>query len=153
MNRGNDPELHVDGNVFGRERAFIAFNVNSGIPGNATIESATLTLCMQDLLALAAGRTHAIYRVTGGWDDNAVTWSNQPAFVGSATDSVTVPLVMSCMDFDVTADVQAWTDGAPNLGWVLKDATETGGLTYVAYASSEHGTPSQRPTLTVTYIP
>jgi hypothetical protein len=151
VNHGAETSLHVDGNASARERSLIAFNVNSSVSASATIQSATLTVCMQTIVSAAVGRTHGVYRITGDWDEMTATWNNFPTFNSTATDTITVPLLTQCVDFDVTADVQAWTDGTPNYGWLLKDATEVGGLTGVQYASKEHATQSQRPRLTITF--
>ena len=151
-NHGGETELLVDGNASAALRGLVLFNVSSGVPGSATIQSATLTLCMKNIVSLAVGRTHQVYRVTGAWAELSVTWNNIPTASGSATDSIVVPLTTTCVDFDVTSDVQAWTDGsASNFGWMLKDA-ETGGATTVDYGARE-GTADDRPQLTITFVP
>jgi hypothetical protein len=150
-NHGSETLIHIDGNASARERSLIAFNANSGVPSNASILSATLTVCMQNIVSAAVGRTHGVYRITADWDEMTATWNNVPTFNATASSTITVPLVAQCVDFDVTADVQSWTDGASNYGWMLKDATEVGGLTGVEYASKEHATQSQRPRLTITF--
>lgn len=143
----------VDGNAAGAKRSLVQFNVSSGVPGNATIQSATLTLCMRNIVSLAVGRTHSVHRVTSSWGETTATWNNIPTFSGTASSSIVVPLLAGCVDFDVTADVQAWTDGsASNFGWMLKDAAETGGATTVNYGARE-GVAADRPQLTITFVP
>ena len=54
----------------------------------------------------------------------------------------------------LTADVQAWLDGAaPNYGWLIRRDEESGSGNAVRFASRTNGTPSQRPALIVTYTP
>jgi len=148
---GSETLLHVDANGAAAERTVIEFNVNSGIPGGAQIQSATLTLCMQNIVALAVGRTHQLHLVTGAWNESTVTMNTAPTFSSTVTASVTVPATAQCVTFDVAGDVQAWVDGTPMEGWVLKDASENAGNTGVFYASREHGTSAQQPRLTVTF--
>lgn len=109
---------------------------------------------MTNILSLAVGRTHNIYEITTAWSEGSASWSSMPAFAAAITDSVTVPLVAGCVTFDVQTDVQAWVNGQPAHGWLIKDSAETaGGLTAVDYAASEHGTAALRPRLTITYVP
>jgi hypothetical protein len=154
QNHGSETLLHIDAAGSSAERSLLLFNVDSGIPGDATVQSATLTICMQNLLAAAAGRTHVLHLVTSPWTELGATWNSIPTFSASSTDTITVPLLVGCVDFDVTADVQGWIDDDENNGWLLKDQSESAaGLAGVEYASREHGTPSQRPSLSVTFIP
>jgi len=149
---GSETELHVDANAMGSERTLVAFNISSGVPGDATIESATLTLCMRNILALSVGRTHMLYRVTTAWQESTASWNSLPSVETAATDAITVPLITQCVDFDVTADVAAWQAGTANYGWMLRDSSENGGLTGVNYGSRE-GAAADRPVLTIVFIP
>ena len=143
----------VDGNAAGAARALVQFGVTSAVPGGSTVQSATLTLCMRNIVAAAVGRSHVLYRVTSAWGELSATWNSIPTIAGTATDSIVVPLTATCVNFDVTADVQGWIDGsASDFGWMLEDATETGGLTTVNYGARE-GVSADRPQLTITFMP
>jgi hypothetical protein len=107
---------------------------------------------MQNILSLAVGRTHDVHRVTTPWDESSVTWNTMPAFQVGVGDTITVPLVTGCVDFDVTVDVQVWVQSVPNEGLLVMDSAEgAGALTAVEYAARNFSPNSQRPTLTVTY--
>ena len=85
-----------------------------------------------------------------------MTWTTFPSFSGSIVDSVSVPLLIGCVDLDVTSDVQQWVSGSgqTNDGWTVKDSNEAAGaVAGVDYASREFGTAGQRPKLTIVYTP
>ena len=154
-NYGNDTLLHVDPVNGAFERVLVRFDVTS-IPNGSTVESATLTMCMQNILSLAVGRTHGLHRMSGSWTEAGVTWNNAPSFSGGVDDTISVPLLVGCVNFDVTNDVDQWANGSggSNDGWMVMDENEgAGGPTAVDYASSEHGTAGQRPRLIVVYTP
>lgn len=151
---GSEATLHVDPLSSGVERALLQFDVLSAVPSGADIESAEMTVCMTNILTLAVGRTHNLHQVTNAWSEGSASWSNMPAFAAAISDSLNVPLVASCVTLDVTADVQAWVNGQPDYGWILKDNSEgSGGLAGVEYASSENGSAANRPELKISYTP
>ena len=94
------------------------------------------------------------------WDNDS-TWNN----VGSANDGVnpttgdeastaeltfTTGAVGDIRTLDVTASVRFWhTNGGPNYGWSMHDTGDDG----YQFNSSEATTVSQRPRLTVNYVP
>jgi hypothetical protein len=151
---GSEATLHVDPVASGIERALLQFDVLNTVPPNADIESAELTVCMTNILTLAAGRTHNLHQITTGWSEGSASWSNMPGFAAAITDSINVPLFTGCTTLDVTADVEAWVSGQPTHGWLIKDSNEGAGtLTGVEYASREHGSAASRPQLKITYTP
>ena len=126
------------------------------VPSNATVESATLTLCMQNILSLAVGHTHGLHKISNPWTEASVNWNTMPSFSGGVEATISVPLLVGCVNFDVTNDVEQWVagSGGSNEGWMVMDESEgAGGLTGVEYASSEHGNAGQRPRLTIVYTP
>src|SRR2546426_5963937 len=56
------------------KRALIRFSL-TGIPSNATIQSATLRLFVVD----RSNQSGSIQRVNGSWSESTTTWSNAPA--------------------------------------------------------------------------
>src|SRR5437870_4799249 len=56
------------------KRALIRFSV-TGIPSNATIQSATLRLFVVD----ESNQSGSVQRVNGSWSENTTTWNNAPA--------------------------------------------------------------------------
>lgn len=128
------------------------------IPSGAQIMGARLTLNIAN--GILAPGTVSVHTMLTGWDESS-TWNDfsgdgisangieadasgvdLPAHsgVGGTTDLLTT---------DVTAAVQAWSDGdQPNLGWVFLSAAND----LWAFLSSETGT-FQRPRLAVAFRP
>lgn len=115
------------------------------IPPGARIVSATLSLSQVD-----AGSVLNVHRMLIPWDQANVTWN-------SLVDGVSADGVEAVTTFDtttagglgaldVTASLQAWSDGQANNGWVFL-STGTDG---VDMASSESASPPQ---LSVVYVP
>jgi len=95
----------------------------------------------------SAGRVIAVHRADPAenpqWTPAGLTWSNQPAFVGTAVTS-SAPAAPGVQTWDVTAHT-AVLMGGPNNGFVLKDATEgQNGQTLQQYdeQSTAGGTPA-----------
>jgi hypothetical protein len=153
-NYGAQTEMSVDGDPTQTNRAFVQFDV-AGIPGGSTVDHATLKLCFaSDPGAGAVGHIHELRRVTSDWTETGVTWTNQPTVSATVSASITVPSGAQCVSFSVTADVQAWVDGATNYGWRLADLNEvTPGSYLTTYAARTYGAPGQTPQLVVPYSP
>jgi hypothetical protein len=120
------------------------------IPADAQIVSATLTLRTID-----PGDTVEFHRMLTDWSD-VNTWnfftdglSADGVEMLSDVDAVFTPeLPIPRVDaIDVTASVQAWSDGMPNHGWGIIPTGPDGWL----FQSSESTVISNRPLLTVTY--
>jgi hypothetical protein len=73
--------------------------------------------------------------------------------VGSETvavaDAARTTELIASTTFDVLPSLQAWADGASNLGWVFLNDGPDG----MEFRSSEYGTVAVRPMLTVTFTP
>jgi hypothetical protein len=150
-NQGNATTLDVRAAPNGIRRTFVRFDLGTcSIPASALVTTADLMLFMYD--APPASRTYLAHRVTGAWTETGVTWANQPATVAAATASVTTGTTANVTrTWDVTADVQAFVDGTTNLGWRLRDETESAPVRLGSFRSTEHGNASERPVLEVTY--
>ncbi len=134
-------------------RTFIRFDT-SGIPAAATVFGASLRLYMSS--DPGASRSYDAHRVTGApaWAEGAITWDNQPAVAGSATDTQLTGTANNVwIEWDVTVDVQNFINlSQSNYGWRIKDQAESSGTNRQAtFRSQEYGTASQRPQLVVTY--
>lgn len=114
-------------------RGFITFtDLFEELPPGAVINSAKLRLHASSIRAGecsdTANRVYDLYRVTGYWSKNAVTWNNQPSYSSSKTHSLTRSPKMNVnvwWEFDVTNDVLGFYAGThPNYGWVLREQTE-----------------------------
>ena len=145
--------MSVDGDPTKANHAFVRFDVSS-IPAGSTVTNADLRLCFSSNPGGAQGRIHELRRLTSDWTETGVTWNNEPSVSATVTDTITVPSGAQCVFFAVTADVQAWVDGAPNYGWRVNDQDEvTPGGSVTAYATREYGVAGQRPQLVVPYTP
>lgn len=152
-NFGTNTQMHVRGAGSPLKRAFVQFNVSTILAGS-TINSATLTLCLDEVPAASAqGKVHELRRVNGSWTETGLTWNNQPAISSTVTGTIVVPSTATCVTFNVTSDVQAWVNGTTNNGWRLNEQNEGSGGGNAKYATRENGSSSTRPKLDVTYAP
>lgn len=91
-------------------------------PFGCTVTSAKLRL-YQDT-ASTGSRTLSLRRISQNWKENQLSWKNRPSRISTVTDSVTLSGVGSqgrLIEFDVTADVQAFSDRAiANYGWTVE---------------------------------
>lgn len=135
-------------------RTLVQFLLSScSIPANALVTSATLKLFMYT--APTASRTYEAHRVTGAWTETGVTWTNQPTTAASATATASTGTTANVtLSWNVTSDVQTFVDGTSNLGWRIKDQTESSATARLGqFRSAEYGTAVQRPALDITYYP
>ena len=125
------------------------------IPLGSLIISATLTLEVFN-----SGDDPLVYQLIESWVESQVTWNNRSTGVGwtstgadgtgsrKASAVGTLPAGSTgSTSVDVTASVQNWSFGELNEGWLLED-TGSGG---VDTRTSEYGTASERPMLTVSW--
>jgi len=97
-------------------RSLVRFELPDGLP-DCTLERATLRLYGEG----DAGRTLQAIPLTGAWSQNQVTWNNQPAAAGAPA---TTASGSGYREWNVTGHVAAMIGGAPNYGWLIRDATE-----------------------------
>ncbi|WP_437877264.1 DNRLRE domain-containing protein [Sorangium sp. So ce513] len=131
----------------------------SGIPAGSTVQSASITLQVID----GSSNTYSLYEVKRSWSESAVTWNNatgsttwatagakgstdRGGLVGSVTGGTGSRTIT--LNAAGVALVQAWVDGTSNDGILIASTSNTDGIDF---ASSEHGTVSYRPKLTITY--
>jgi len=127
------------------------------IPLGSTITSATLTLTTDG--GAGPGDGARFHRLLQSWNEGSVTWNN--SFGGNGVDTNGTD-ALSSYDLDTgyveegertftmaTTSLQAWSDGATNHGWAMPSLGGNGWI----IDSSEDGTASCRPKLTVTYVP
>lgn len=101
----------------------IYFDIST-VPTNASIQYAYLQMyyyAWKD--TNPAGRTLRLYPVTSIWEEEIVTWNTQPTYAPQSTSSAIVPPSTGVwMEWDVTADVQAFCSGTSfNYGWKITD--------------------------------
>jgi len=113
------------------------------VPLDTTVVSATLQVNCTNL-----GAMMQVYRLTGDWAENTVTWNDPWTNPGGDYDPAIVVngdcTATGLRTIDITEFVQTWSDGTPNYGILLTDTGADG----VDFDSSESGNP---PMLTVVY--
>ncbi|MFH1108835.1 MAG: DNRLRE domain-containing protein [Planctomycetota bacterium] len=119
----------------------------SQIPPGTTILNATLRLTVFD-----QGDAGVLHEVLADWDDTDTYSSfcgagcDEGVEYGSAVAFVAAQIGETAID--VTSSVQRWVDGAINHGWIIVNSSNDG----VDARSTETGTVSQRPKLTVEFL-
>lgn len=124
-NKGNDAILAVRAGEapvpgaasLGRGRALIHFALPASVPAGCIIESARLMLFTPED---GDGTRADVLRAASAWTERGVTWSNQPAAVGTPVSAWTAS---GYMQWSVTAHVQAMI-GAPHHGFLIRDSAE-----------------------------
>ena len=158
---GSQTTLEVDlsNSGGGQEQSLIRFDnlFGSGdgqIPVGATIISASLTLDQTDQSGSSA--TVSLHRMLTSWSESS-TWNSMTS--GISTNDVEAVSTADATIYNpetneskvltgLESTLQAWSDGtATNYGWVII-SDNTDGL---IFSSSENGTTSLRPKLTVEY--
>jgi hypothetical protein len=111
--------------IFGRARSLVHFDL-SGIPAG-TVVSALLRLRLEDTTGYGQypnQRPIGVHEITESWDDDTVTWNNQPAH-NPVAHAVTYTTSTNWYEWDVTALVQGWqADPTTDHGLMLKDGDE-----------------------------
>ena len=112
------------------------------------VSEATLKLYLNDI---KRNGTISVHAITSGWNEDTVTWNNQPPAETTATAilGLTTGDVGGVIAIDVTAAVQRWADGSlPDAGFMI--ITSEGIRTVYDAEEMIAGTP---PTLEVTTRP
>lgn len=155
----NSADLDVNDYSATIRRALLQFDISS-IPTGSTVTSVTLTMKKTAPLG-TPGSPLMVHEITGSWTETGVTWNNQPTYDGSGyswtvatsagTDTITHNTGGQFL-FDL---VQAWISGTKtNNGVIIKYGSEAGGSNHVhRYYSSAAATSTDRPKLSITYVP
>ncbi len=139
-------------------RSLIQFDL-SGIPANATITSATLALYFNPSspegkhFQFLNSNSSYISRITSAWNENTVTWANQPSTTStnrvslSGTSSSTQSFTSINMKQLI---IDSRNNPSTSFGFMLKLQQEKS-FRKLIFASSDHPTASLRPKLTIVY--
>lgn len=142
--------VSTDSSGFNGNRGLMKFDL-SGVPPLATVTSATLDLHAYTTGATAGhiGTNNACYlqRVTGNWNENTVSWNNQPMAV--STNQVLLPASDSATQDYLNIDVSSLINDMlanGNNGFLLTmvDETAPNGL---LFCSSNYSDSTKRPKL------
>jgi hypothetical protein len=157
---GNSSSLRVQSSLLGgNQRVVVQFDFSS-LP-NVGIKSAILTLQVKSSFALARSynahlATAFSREIDATWGTRAVSklWGSSGGdFKASPTVSVAVSLLSTSIAWDVTPDAQAWYNGTPNYGTLIKDSAENDLVGWsTVFASSEDPTPANRPKLDLIFV-
>jgi len=137
-------------------KSFIRFDLNQNFTNNTIIHEAKLELFL-GFGPDGRNSTNQIRRVLDNWDENELTWNNQPSVSKQITDFVL--LVKDENDvwisFNVTSDIQGFVNGEQdNFGWMIEEPVYNiinMGDTEAKYKSDEFGNSSVRPMLVIDY--
>jgi len=162
---GNDEDISIDGDDgspgLQPNQGLIRFDniIGTGagqIPPGSVISSATL-----NLRVFNQGSGMKAHRMLVTWSESS-TWNSlnggiqtNDAEAGSAilsslgADNDSANVLTGLRSLSITSAVQAWANGSANFGIAL--IPYTNGTDGIDFRSSEYGTASERPYLTVTY--
>jgi hypothetical protein len=164
VNAGNYPGIYAYTWTWGAlgqgtQRSLLEFDL-SHIPVNATITSAKLTLFADNYQSvnvsghstLTGNNSSKLKRILSSWEEDSVTWNNQPAT--SSTDFVALTTSTSSTqnyELDVLSDVMDMINNpSKNHGWMLELDEES---TYrgLFFGSSDAAKSSLFPKLEISY--
>ena len=132
--------------------SFLQFDLNT-LPEDSVVVSAVLKL-FQTASLDTSGLIIGVHQITQVWEENIITWNNQPDYLTSAESTVTVPIFINgWLSWDITSLVQGWTNGSiANYGIALQKDSMMMEIIYInCYSSDYAGNPTLRPKLEITY--
>jgi len=109
---------------------FIRFDL-SQISSNAEIVYAKMYLYFYEWIDNnPGGDIIRLYRALQNWNEDTVTWNNQPSVSSqSSSESIVPNTANNWMTWDITEDVISFISGdESNFGWLIKDDTHWGGV-------------------------
>ena len=160
-NYGASGQLEVDGKP---DKAILVRWDLDELPDGASVTDVLLTFQVIN----SSGNSYELYALKRGWTESQATWSRASAGVSWQTPGADGPedrdqTVLSSVTWNSlglrtlrlnaagVTKVQEWIDRPfKNHGFILMDQAASNGLDF---RSSNHGTASQRPELTITYRP
>jgi hypothetical protein len=89
------------------------------------------------------------HEVTSAWEEAVATWAVAPTHNETAEATTGVTESPPWLDFVITALARAWYRGSSTNNGVMMKGNETADNTAKTFASSDHGTASLRPKLTI----
>ncbi|GAG60982.1 unnamed protein product [marine sediment metagenome] len=134
-------------------RAYIQFDLST-IPEGIVVTDADLKLYHYSSWGSAAF-TIGLYKVTGSWLENSITWNNQPTSSSDAEFLRSIPAgsINYWRSWDIDTLVQGWLDGTiTNYGMLLMDTDETLVQTAALFYTSDYtADTSKHPKLEIDY--
>ena len=152
-NDGTDTTMDVRSWSSKNRRSFARFDLSSIPPGNEVLK-AELNLC--STAVPGSTRTYDVHKVEAVWTEGVITWNNQPAVAGNASDSISTPATVGCYTWTLMkSDVEGWVVGAANNGWRVVDSAEDSATKKASTFRTREDTavPAEQPNLFVVYRP
>ena len=153
-NTGDSVYLLAGDNGF-NNRTYIKFDLNPNpLPAGAVITDARLKLYQDTILILPGSFNGGLYTVTSNWEENEITWNNQPT---SSSETVALPTLYDTTGNWVTCHIEdfvkGWLDGSiTNYGLLLKAIDESSEDTGARFFSSDYVIDiTKRPILEIDY--
>jgi len=143
----------------GLQRAFLDFDL-SVIPTNAIIQSAFLSLFAPDSPSTEfdsprSGSNSAwLRRVTGQWNQNTITWNNQPSYTtkNQITLTVSTSAYQDYPNIDVTQLVRDMRNNTTSsFGFMIQLKTEKK-YRRLSFCASNYPDSTKHPKLVITYL-
>lgn len=133
--------------------SLIQFDLSS-IPVGSIISSAILDIYVDYSYNISVEKAINVKRITSSWNESTVTYNGRPSHdVSSRGSSASFTDLIGHKTIDITSLVQEWINEVyPNYGVRLHNVDESLFASYVTGYSSGHGTPSERPSLTIDYV-
>lgn len=145
QNKGQDADLKVKASGPSSSlRSLVAFTMPD-LPAGCVVQTATLRLFAG---SSAGGRTLRAVRLGAAWTEGAVTWSNQPATVGSVA---TTASGNNYREWNVVSQVRDGYGAGAHHGFLIRDANENGSGAEQTFHSREKG--QNPPQLVLTFAP
>jgi len=150
-NNGDYDYLHIGKHDGYTRRSFLQFDL-SILPEDVIIVDAYLKLFHTNTEDFSI----SLHQVTEVWEESTITWNNQPDFLSTPENTITIPTDMfTWLSLDITSLLQGWVDGSiDNYGVVLKKDIEmsvTDVLLIECYSSDYMNNSTLCPKLEITY--
>jgi hypothetical protein len=135
-------------------RAYLQFDLSpTPLPTGAVVTNAYLKLYQYNFLG-SGSFSVGLYKVTGNWGENSITWNNQPTSSSGAEAFRTIYTSTGTWRTWYIDDlVKGWLDGSiSNYGMLLKPADEASNDKAAYFRSSDYTTDNtKRPKLGIDY--
>jgi len=136
--------------------ALINFNIYPIIKGTRILSAKLKTYCYEQNYYNQSNLSLCIYRITNNWNEENITWDNQPSYASENSSHIIVPAFEdSWLEWDVTPDVQDYINGTISCyGWKITDENNWGhfNIPEFIFRSKETNDTEQQPYLEIELI-
>jgi len=141
-------------NTFAKYRTYLQFDLNpTPLPAGAVVINAYLKLHQYDFGG-SGSFTVGLHKVTSGWEENFITWNNQPTSSSNAESFCAINKTFDWWrEWDVSELVRGWLDSSvSNYGMLLKPTDEPANDKVGLFRSSDYITDTTKcPKLEIYY--